>query len=122
MAELLTPELAAALERGNADRDRAAMQRARAEFPDSDSVRLFLALSLHAATQSDAAMAELLELVADRIRTPEITRYEAAIRGNAAYLRELGTTPGQRNRRERRVSDRAASGYARVALPRGHSK
>jgi len=67
----------------------AALLRARAEFPESDSVRLFLALSLHAAGRSDAAVAELLELSADRIRTPEITRYEAALRGNADYLTSL---------------------------------
>ncbi|GAA1347512.1 tetratricopeptide repeat protein [Arthrobacter roseus] len=67
----------------------AALQRARAEFPESDSVRLFLALSLHAASRSDAAVAELLELAADSIRTPEVARYEAALRGNAAYLTEL---------------------------------
>lgn len=64
----------------------AALQRARAEFPDSDSVRLFLALSLHAASRSDAAVAELIELAADKIGTPEVLRYEAALRGNAAYL------------------------------------
>ncbi|HUG50334.1 MAG TPA: tetratricopeptide repeat protein [Terrimesophilobacter sp.] len=64
----------------------AALQRARAEFPNSDSVRLFLALSLHAASRSDAAVAELLELAADKIATPEVLRYEAALRGNAAYL------------------------------------
>ena len=66
-----------------------ALQRARDEFPASDSVRVFLALSLHAASRSDAAVAELLELAADGIRTPEVERYEAAIRGNAAYLRGL---------------------------------
>ncbi|MBC7761684.1 MAG: tetratricopeptide repeat protein [Candidatus Saccharibacteria bacterium] len=67
----------------------AALQRARAEFPESDSVRLFLSLSLHAASRSDAAVAELLELAADTITTPEVLRYEAALRGNAAYLASL---------------------------------
>ena len=67
----------------------AALQRARVEFPESDSVRLFLALSLHAASRSDAAVAELLELAADTITTPEVLRYEAALRGNAAYLASL---------------------------------
>jgi len=62
------------------------LERARREFPDSDSVRLFLALSLHAASRSDAAVAELIELAADRITTAEVSRYEAALRGNAAYL------------------------------------
>jgi tetratricopeptide (TPR) repeat protein len=67
----------------------AALRRARAEFPESDSVRLFLALSLHAASRSDAAVAELLELAADRLNSPEVTRYEAALRGYAAYLADL---------------------------------
>lgn len=64
----------------------AALGRAREQFPGSDSVRLFLALSLHAASRSDAAVAELLGLAADRIRTEDVTRYEVALRGNAAYL------------------------------------
>ncbi len=71
------------------DQSLTVLQRARDEFPESDSVRLFLALSLHAAARSDAAVAELLELAVDSIRAPEVTRYEAALRGNAAYLTDL---------------------------------
>ncbi len=67
----------------------AALQRARAEFPESDSVRLFLALSLHSASRSNAAVAELLELAADSIRTPDVARYEVALRGYAADLTEV---------------------------------
>ena len=67
----------------------ALLDRARSEFPDSESVQVWHALSLHAAGRSDAAVAELMELAADRIRTPDLLRYEAAIRGNAEYLREL---------------------------------
>lgn len=63
-------------------------EQARAEFPESDSLRVFQALSLHAAAKSDQALAELLLLVADRIDSTEIERYEAAIRGNAEYLRD----------------------------------
>ena len=63
--------------------------RARAEFPASDSIRLFQALSLHAAGRSDAAVGELLAFAADRIATPEVQRYEAALRGNAEYLLAL---------------------------------
>lgn len=59
---------------------------ARQAFPASESVRVFEALTLHAAGRPDAALAGMLALVADRLRTPEILRYEAAIRGNAAYL------------------------------------
>ena len=59
---------------------------ARQEFPASESLRVFEALTLHAAGRPDASLARMLELVADRLRTPDILRYEAAIRGNAAYL------------------------------------
>jgi tetratricopeptide (TPR) repeat protein len=59
---------------------------AQQEFPASESLRVFEALALHAAGRPDASLARVLELVADRLRTPEILRYEAAIRGNAAYL------------------------------------
>jgi len=87
----------------------AALRRARAEFPDSDSIRLFLALSLHAASRSDAAVAEFLELAADRIRTPEVMRYEAALRGNAAYLAHLdkrgATTSLEPSMRDRHSPD-----------------
>jgi tetratricopeptide (TPR) repeat protein len=65
------------------------LDRARAAFPESESVRVWHALSLHAAGRSDGAVAELMELAADRIRTPDLLRYEAAVRGNAEYLREL---------------------------------
>ncbi|WP_394940389.1 tetratricopeptide repeat protein [Psychromicrobium sp. YIM B11713] len=65
--------------------------RAREEFPESDSLRVFHALSLHAAEQADSAIAELLLLIADRLDSAEIVRYEAAIRGNAEYLQSLGS-------------------------------
>lgn len=64
---------------------------ARARFPESESLRVFQALTLHAAGRPDRALAVMLELVADRMRTPEIVRYEAAIRGNAADLAEMDT-------------------------------
>lgn len=40
--------------------------------------------------RGDAAMGSMLTLVADRLRTDEILRYEAAIRGNGAYLTSRG--------------------------------
>lgn len=64
------------------------LRRARTEFPESEAVRVFLALSLHAAHRFDEAMAELLELTAARAGTGDIARYTAAIVGNAEYLRE----------------------------------
>lgn len=60
-----------------------------AEFPESDSLRVFKSLTLHAAGHKDKALATLLLVIADRLGTPEIKRYEAAIRGNADYLANL---------------------------------
>ncbi|WP_434315576.1 tetratricopeptide repeat protein [Leifsonia sp. P73] len=71
------------------DESLAVLDRAREAFPESESVRVWHALSLHAAGRSDGAVAELMELAADRIRTPDLLRYEAGLRGNAEYLREL---------------------------------
>lgn len=67
----------------------AVLERAREQFPRSESVQLWHALSLHAAGRSDAAVAALMELAVDRIRTPDLQRYEPAVRGNAEYLRSL---------------------------------
>ncbi|WP_431219413.1 tetratricopeptide repeat protein [Leifsonia xyli] len=74
---------------GRFDDSLAALDRALSLFPDSPSVRVWHALSLHAAGRSDAAVAELMEVAADEIRTPDLQRYQAAIRGNAEYLREV---------------------------------
>ena len=71
------------------DESLAVLDRALAVFPESESVRVWHALSLHAAGRSDAAVAELMEVAADSIRTLDLQRYEAALRGNAAYLREV---------------------------------
>lgn len=62
---------------------------ARDAFPDSPSLGAFEAITLHAAGRSDAAVAALLELVVDVVRTPDVERYEPALRGNAAYIRSL---------------------------------
>lgn len=78
------------------DESLAVLDRALELFPRSASVRVWQALSLHAAGRSDAAVAALMELAGDEIRTEDLLRYEAAIRGNAAYLRELDATRHQR--------------------------
>ena len=71
---------------GLLDESLAALAVAREKFPESDSVRLFHALSLHAAGRSDGAVAELLRIAADRITSPDVDRYKAALRGNAEFL------------------------------------
>ena len=83
------------------------LDRALAGWPDSPSVRAFHALGLHAAGRSDGAVGELLALVADAVRTPDILRYEAALHGNAGYLigldgqRAAGEPPPSGCRRSR---------------------
>lgn len=74
---------------GRYDESLEALDRALEEYPDSASVRAFHALALHAAGRSDGAVGELLALVADGMRIPDVLRYEAALRGNAAYLMQL---------------------------------
>ena len=63
--------------------------RARRDFPDSPSLAVFEAISLHAAGRLDEAVASLLEVIADHGDTPDIARYKPAIRGNAEYIRSL---------------------------------
>lgn len=73
---------------GRLDESLAVLERARDAFPESDSLKVWHATSLHAAGRHDAAFAIMLELVADRVRTDELLRYGASLRGNAAYLAE----------------------------------
>ncbi|MGX5696985.1 tetratricopeptide repeat protein [Agromyces soli] len=73
---------------GRLDESLGVLERARAEFPESDSLKVWHATSLHEAGRHDAAFAIMLELVADRVRSDELLRYEAALRGNAAFLAE----------------------------------
>lgn len=61
-------------------------------FPASPALCAFEAITLHAAGKSDAAVALLLETVADFVGTPDIDRYKPALRGNAAYIRSVGAS------------------------------
>jgi Flp pilus assembly protein TadD len=74
---------------GRLEESVAVLDRALTGWPESASVRAFHALGLHAAGRSDGAVGELLALVADTVRTADVVRYEAALRGNAAYLTGL---------------------------------
>lgn len=62
-------------------------------FPASESLVLFKSLTLHAAGKPGAALGSVLRMVADRLRTDEVLRYEAALRGNAAYLESVDPDP-----------------------------
>lgn len=58
-------------------------------FPESESLGIFRALTLHAAGRPGAALGAVLAVIADCFPTEEVRRYEAALRGNAAYLVSL---------------------------------
>lgn len=64
--------------------------RARQQHPDSPSLATFEALTRHAAGQTDAAFAGLLDVIADHVDSVDIERYCAALRANGAYLRDRG--------------------------------
>jgi tetratricopeptide (TPR) repeat protein len=73
---------------GRFDESLAVFARARAEHPDSPSLAAFEALTLHAAGRMDAAVAALLDVIADHVVSEDLERYKPALRGNAEYLRE----------------------------------
>jgi tetratricopeptide (TPR) repeat protein len=73
---------------GRLDESLAVFARARAEHPDSASLAAFEALTLHAAGRMDAAVAALLDVVADHVVSEDLERYKPALRGNAEYLRD----------------------------------
>ncbi|GAB6856271.1 tetratricopeptide repeat protein [Microbacterium xylanilyticum] len=74
---------------GRLDESLAAFDEGIARFPESESLGLFRALTLHAMGRPSAALGAVLTVVADRFPTAEVQRYEAALRGNAAYLASL---------------------------------
>jgi tetratricopeptide (TPR) repeat protein len=67
---------------------------ARQQHPGSASLAVFEALSMHAAGETDAAFAALLDVIADHVDVPDLERYKPALRGNAAFLRDRGADAG----------------------------
>jgi tetratricopeptide (TPR) repeat protein len=64
------------------------LDRARREFPDSESVRVFRALTLNDARRADEAVGELLGIVAEHGEVTDLGRYAAGLVGLAEWLRE----------------------------------
>jgi thioredoxin-like negative regulator of GroEL len=62
------------------------LERARREFPDSDAVRVFLALTLGDAGRTDAAVAELLTVITDHAEVTDLGRYATGLKGLAQWL------------------------------------
>jgi tetratricopeptide (TPR) repeat protein len=71
---------------GRLDESVAVLERARAQYPRSDAVRVFLALTLAEAGRSDAAVAELLTVITDHPDGTDLGRYAPGLAGLAAWL------------------------------------
>lgn len=71
---------------------------ARAEFPESVSLGVFEALTLHAAGRANTALARLLALLADHVSSADLDRYKPAMRGNAEYLASLDAPTAESDR------------------------
>jgi len=71
---------------GELDESTAVLERARREFPDSDAVRIFLALTLNEAGHGDAAVAHLLTVITAHGETTDIGHWATGLRGLAHWL------------------------------------
>jgi tetratricopeptide (TPR) repeat protein len=71
---------------GELDASLAALDRARAEFPASDSVRVFRGLTLLDANRADEAAAELLTVILDHGDATDLGRWAVGLRGLAQWL------------------------------------
>lgn len=71
---------------GELEASLAVLERARAEFPDSESVRVFQALSLNDAGRADEAVGLLLGIVAQHGEVTDLGRYATGLRGVAEWL------------------------------------
>ena len=64
----------------------AVLVRARREFPDSDAVRVFLALTLNDAGRGDEAVAELLAVITRHDAETDLGRWTPGLRGVGVWL------------------------------------
>jgi tetratricopeptide (TPR) repeat protein len=71
---------------GELDESLAVLDRARGQFPDSDSVRVFRALTLNEAQRPDEAVAELLTVVTGHAEVTDLGRWAVGLRGFAQWL------------------------------------
>jgi tetratricopeptide (TPR) repeat protein len=73
---------------GEYDKSLAALDRARAEFPGSDAVRVFRALTLNDAGRGDEATGELLTVITAHPEVTDLGRWAEGLRGLAGWLAE----------------------------------
>jgi tetratricopeptide (TPR) repeat protein len=66
----------------------AALDRAQAQWPESDAVRVFRALTLNDAGRSDQAVAELMTVITAHAEVTDLGRWADGLRGLAQWLAE----------------------------------
>lgn len=71
---------------GRYDESRAVLLRARRDYPASDAVRIFLALTLNDAGEHDAAVGELLGTITSHPEVTDLGRYATGLSGLAEWL------------------------------------
>ena len=71
---------------GDYDKSLAILDRARREFPDSDAVRVFRALTLNDAGRGDEAVAELMTVITTHAEVTDLGRWAEGLRGLAQWL------------------------------------
>jgi tetratricopeptide (TPR) repeat protein len=99
---------------GQYDKSLAALDRARKEWPESDAVRVFRALTLNDAGRSDEAVAELMTVITAHADVTDLGRWAEGLSGLAQWLADGRPdslfSPATSSGRSRR-----ASGCARFA-------
>jgi tetratricopeptide (TPR) repeat protein len=71
---------------GDHDKSLEVLDRARREFPDSDAVRVFRALTLSEAGRGDEAIGDLLAVITAHAEVTDLGRYAVGLRGLAQWL------------------------------------
>lgn len=71
---------------GQYDESLAALDRARTQWPESDAVRVFRALTLNDAGRSDEAVAELMTVITAHAEVTDLGRWAEGLRGLAQWL------------------------------------
>ena len=71
---------------GEYDTSLEVLDRARREFPDSDAVRVFRALTLNDAGRADASVGELLAIITRHADVTDLGRYATGLTGLAKWL------------------------------------
>ena len=79
---------------GRLDESLQVLDRATRDFPGSDSVRIFRALTLNELGRHDEAVATLLTIATDHADVTDLGHYAAGLAGLATWYREGRPTDG----------------------------